>query len=247
MDLSKILRIILIILSVLFLGLQSMGREVDAFGVKALGMSLLVVLYIFEVKKKHILFMLFLLSYCAAEIHNYFTYDMIPVAGSKYNLHYLIGNTLYISAYIFLILRIFSMMNFKKALSRFPVQILLLFILGNFVVFMVTDLADSKWILDYTHNVEVFYNSVVMFLVCLALLNCMYNDNKKSMNLLIGCIFIVFSEITQVAYFYVSNLDNTLNVTYSVFLVGAFVFFYIQSKLSEEYNSVYERQQELKA
>ena len=169
MDLSKILGGILILLSILFLGLQSLGQELNAFGVKAIGMSLLVVLYIFTVNKKHVLFMMFLVSYSAAEVHNYITYDMIPPFGSTYDLHYLIGNTLYISAYIFLIFRIFSIMNFMKALNRFPFQIALLFGLSIFVVYMVTDLSESGLILDYTHTVELFYNSVVMFLVCLSL------------------------------------------------------------------------------
>jgi hypothetical protein len=246
MNVSKILGIILILLSILFLGLQSLGKEVDAFGVKAIGMSLLVVLYFLKVKKRHILFTLFLMMYTAAEVHNYATYSMIPPAGSTYDLHYLIGNTFYILAYVFLILRIFSIMNFKKAVSKFPFQTLLLFVLGFFVVYMITDLSEDGLILDYTHSVELLYNAVVMFLVCLALMNYMYNDTKKSMNLLIGSIFIIFSEVTQIAYFYVSNLDNALNVTYSFFLVGAFVFFYIQSKLTQEYNPIYEQHQELK-
>lgn len=246
MNVSKILGAVLILLSILFLGLQSLGQELDAFAVKAFGMSLLVVLYFLGKKKKHRLFMLFLLTYTAAEVHNYITYNMIPPAGSTYDMHYLIGNTFYISAYIFLIFRIFSIMSFKKAVSRFPFQTMLLFVLGIFVVYMVTDLSEAGLILDYTHSVELIYNSVVMFLVCLALINYMYNDTKKSMNLLIGSIFIIFSEVTQIAYFYVSDLDNTLNVTYSFFLVVAFVFFYIQSKLTVEYNPVYEQHQELK-
>tara|TARA_B100000809_G_scaffold6170_1_gene6291 strand:- start:326 stop:1024 length:699 start_codon:yes stop_codon:yes gene_type:complete len=230
----------------LFLGLQLLGEEHHAFGVKAIGMSMLVVLYFFGVKKKHVLFMLFLLAYSAAEVHNYITYNLLPTADATYDLHYLIGNTLYISAYVFLILRIFSVMNFKKAVSRFPFQIGLLFILGVFVVYLVTDLSNFGMIFDYSHSVELFYNSIIMFLVCLALINYMYNDTKKSMNLLIGSICIIFSEVIQIAYFYVSNHDNALNVLYSCFLVGAFIFFFIQSKLSEEYNPIYERHQELK-
>ncbi|MFT6731422.1 MAG: drug/metabolite transporter (DMT)-like permease, partial [Glaciecola sp.] len=122
MDLSKILGVLLILLSMLFLGLQSLGQEHYAFGVKAIGMSMLVVLYCIGVKKKHVLFMLFLIAYSAAEVHNYITYNMFPHADATYDLHYLIGNTLYITAYVFLILRIFSIMDFKKAISRFPFQ-----------------------------------------------------------------------------------------------------------------------------
>ncbi|WP_298756572.1 hypothetical protein [uncultured Psychroserpens sp.] len=244
---SKILGIILILLSILFLGLQSLGKEFDAFGVKALAMMLLTILYFVNVKRKHILFILFLVTYAAAEIHNYFTYNHFPPENATYDIHYLIGNGLYISAYLFLIARILSIMNFKKAILRFSMQTLLLFALGIFVVYMITDLSKEGIGLDYGYTVEMVYNSIIMFLVCLALVNYMYNDSKKSMNLLIGSICIVFSEVIQIAYYYISDFDNTLSVIYSFFLVGAFVFFYLQSRLVHEYNAVYEQHQELKA
>ena len=247
MQLSKILGVILILLSILFLGLQSVGRELDAFGIRALAMFLLVVFYLFTVKKKHILFMLFIITYCAAEVYNYATYNIVPPEGSVYDIHYLVGNALYVSAYLFLIARIFSIMNFKKAMSRFPLQSLLLFGLGVFVVYMITDLSRMGLSKDYFYFVEMTYNAIIMFLVCLALVNYMYNDTKKSMNLLVGSICIVFSEVIQIAYYYISNFDNTLSVIYSVFLVGAFVFFYLQSQLAGAYNAVYEQHQELKA
>ncbi|MEH6536273.1 MAG: hypothetical protein V7719_07775 [Psychroserpens sp.] len=245
MNISKILGIIIIVLSVLFLGLQALGRELDAFGVKALAMTLLTLLYFFSAKQRNVLFILFLVTYSGAEIHNYLTYNTFPSEDANYDMPYLIGNALYVSAYLFLIARIFTIMNFKRSISRFPFQSLLLFVLGTFVVYMITDLSKLELGFDYTYAVEMIYNTVIMFLVCLALINYMYNDTKKSMNLLIGSICIVFSEVIQIAYFYISNVDNTLSVVYSLFLVLAFVFFYCQSRLKQEYNTVYEAHQEL--
>ena len=49
MSLSKILGGILILLSVFFLGLQSQMLEVEASGIRALAMLLLLTLYIFKV------------------------------------------------------------------------------------------------------------------------------------------------------------------------------------------------------
>ncbi|SDS54289.1 hypothetical protein SAMN04515667_2410 [Formosa sp. Hel1_31_208] len=239
MQLSKILGVILIALSVFFLGLQFKGLELEAFGIKALAMLLLVVLYFSTVRVKHPLFILFLVFFTTAEVFNYFTYDYFPDEGETIDIYYIIGNVLFICAYLCLIARIFTIMNFRKALVKFPFQILLLFGLGIFVVYMITDLESSMFDLDYTYAVELFYNMVIMFLVSLALVNYMYKDSKKSMNLLIGCILIVFSEVIQIAYFYISNFDNTLNFVYSVFLVGAFVFFYFQWRLIDEPESIY--------
>ena len=117
----------------------------------------------------------------------------------------------------------------------FRTQLLLLFALDIFVVWVLIDLVRSTLVTDYAYIIELLYNLTVMILVSLALINYMQNDTKKSMNLLIGTICILFSEVIQIAYYYLSSLDKTLNIAYSVFLVLAFVFFFIQSKLPSKH------------
>lgn len=239
MQISKILGVTIVCLSLSFLGLQWMGLELEAFGVKALTLLLLVCLYFMEVKSKHILFTMFLIFFTVSEIYNYFTFDLIPENDEALDIYYITGNTLFILSYIFLMGRIITLMNIKKAVQKFPIQILLLFILGFFVTYMITDLSIANLPMDYTYFVELSYNAIIMMLVSLSLVNYMYKDTKKSMNLLIGSIFIVFSEVIQIAYFYITEFDNTLNVVYSVFLVAAFVFFYLQSRLADEPERIY--------
>jgi hypothetical protein len=243
MHTSKILGIIIVLLSVFFLGLQSRGLEEYAFGVKALAMIVLIILYFKRVKKRHPLFVLFLIAFASSEIFNYFTYYMSPVEDESIDIYYLTGNLLYILAYLFLIARILTIMSLKKAILKFPIQILLLFVLGVFVAYMITDISKSEIDAGYMTTVELSYNSVIMFLVCSSLVNYMYNDTKKSMNILVGSICIVFSEVIQIAYYYITDLDITLNVLHSSFLVGAFVFFYLQSRLSEEQDRIYQPQE----
>ncbi len=238
MSFSKILCGLLIICSVLFLGLQTVNQEFTAFGVKSLGMLLLLSLYCVTVSKKNIFFTLFLVIYTVADIYNYITYDFFPAEGVSYDIHYLAGNTLYILAYLTLVLRILELMDFKDAWLKFPYQLLLLFALDIFVVWVLIDLVGSTLATDYAYIIELLYNLIIMILVSLALVNYMQNDSKKSMNLLIGAICILFSEVIQIAYYYLSSFDNTLNIAYSVFLVLAFVFFFIQSKLPPRYLSV---------
>ncbi|WP_299335609.1 hypothetical protein [uncultured Psychroserpens sp.] len=244
MHVSKILGIILILLSILFLGLQSQVLEIEASGVKSLAMILLTLLYILKVKKKHMLFLLFLIFFTVAEIFNYVTWvrDFEMDEGTDY-LYY-VGNALYILSYTFLIARIFVGTNMIKAISKFPMQTLLLVVLGVFVVYLVTDTTKSE--LDNSqYTLEFSYNAVIVFLMCSALVNYMFKDNKKSMNLLIGSICIVFSEILQLAYFYIAD-SNILNLLCSMFLVAAFVFFYLQSRLENEVTMSYAQQHNLK-
>ncbi|MDG5491701.1 hypothetical protein [Psychroserpens sp. SPM9] len=245
MNISKLLGVIIISLSVFFLGLQSQALELEASGVRAFTMLLLTALYLVRVKNKHVLFLSFLIVFTIAELFNWATwlknFDIDP----NFDYFYYVGNALYILAYLLLIFRILVGFSIVKAMSKFPLQSLLLIVLGVFVVYLVTDttretLNNSEYTLEFT------YNAVIMVLMNLSLLNYMYRDDKKSMNLLIGSICIVFSEILQLAYFYIAADFNVLNVLCSAFLVAAFLFFYLQSRLVHKDKNVSFVQQDLK-
>nr|WP_321236582.1 hypothetical protein [uncultured Psychroserpens sp.] len=241
MHLSKILGIVLVLLSIVFLGLQSQALELEASGVRALAMIVLITLYLIRVKQKHALFLMFLVFFTIAEVFNYITWVKNFDLNPDIDYFYYIGNVLYILSYTFLIARIVVGVNMTKAVTRFPIQSLLLVVLGVFVVYIVTDttkgeLNSSQYTLEFT------YNAVIMILMSLSLLNYMIKDDKKSMNLLIGSICILFSEILQLAYFYIAD-SNILNVLCSVFIVMAFLFYYLQSRLKHTEVVEYVQQQ----
>jgi hypothetical protein len=125
-------------------------------------------------------------------------------------------------------------MNFKETVKKFPIHLIILLALDVFCVITVTD--TTKSILSTAeYTLEFSYNAVIMLLLTITLINYIYREDKKSMNLLIGSIFIVFSEVIQLAYFYISAI-NILNVICSLFLVIAFIFFYLQSRLIYQKN-----------
>ncbi|MCB0383401.1 MAG: hypothetical protein KDD05_08925 [Psychroserpens sp.] len=229
MNIGKFLGILILGLSIFFLGLQFKGLEVQAAGVRALAVTLLLFMYVLRIKNKHPLFLMFLIFFVASEILNFVTWIIEPDILPEIDYYYYIGNLLYIIAYLFLIARITFGLNFKKAFMKFPIQIALLMVLGLFFVYFVSD-TTRKELTTNEYYLELLYNSVVMFLMAIALVNYMYRDDKKSMNLLIGTICILFSEVIQLAYFYIADF-NLLNVLCSMFLVFAFLFFYLQSRL----------------
>lgn len=229
MQIGKFLGAIVLILSMIFLGLQFKGLEIEAAGVRALTVTLLLFLYVIRIKDKHLFFLLFLIFFAISEILNYFTWIINIDVSPDFDYFYYIGNLLYIISYLFLIARIAIEMNFKKAFLKFPIQIGLLLILGMFFVYFVSDTTRKELTIN-EYYLELLYNAVVMFLMAIALVNYMYRDDKKSMNLLIGTICIMFSEVIQLAYFYIADF-NLLNVLCSMFLVFAFLFFYLQSRL----------------
>ena len=73
MQIGKFLGVLIIALSVFFLGLQFKGMEAEAAGIRALTVALLTILYYVSVKKRHTLFAAFLITFTVSEIFNYFT------------------------------------------------------------------------------------------------------------------------------------------------------------------------------
>ncbi|WCO00523.1 hypothetical protein [Psychroserpens ponticola] len=229
MQIGKFLGALTLVLSLFFLGLQFKGLEVEAAGVRALTIVMLTALYVIRIKNRHPLFLSFLIVFVLAEVFNYFTWVVDLDIAEEIDYYYYIGNTLYILSYLFLVARITVGMNMKRIVVKFPIQIVLLFVLSLFFVYFVSDTAKKEFNTN-EYYLELFYNAVIMLLMALALINYMSKDDKKSMNLLLGTICIMFSEVIQLAYFYIAEF-NLLNVLCSLFLVFAFLFFYLQSRL----------------
>jgi len=127
-------------------------------------------------------------------------------------------------------------MNLKEVITKLPAHIVILVVLDFFCVTIITDAAQGLSIYEY--STEFLYNAVVMSVLTLAVINYIHKVNKKAMNLLLGSIFIVFSEMIQMAYFYVYDI-NVLNILCSFFLVLAFLFLYLQASLepAAEFNT----------
>lgn len=230
MSMARILIFTLISLSVVFIGFQIFEMEVEAAGIRALLLVFLTCLYFIRVKQKHFYFILFLILYTLAEILNFIGWQVPIVAKESIDHMYYVGNSLYIVSYSFLTIQILSSMDLIEVLKKFSVSLVILIILDVFSVIIVTNTAEDR-LNYYEFFVEFVYNVVIMILLTVALINYLHKNDRKAINLLIGSIFIFFSEVIQLAYFYVADI-NLLNVVCSLFLVLAFVFFYLQSKLT---------------
>lgn len=221
----------LIILSIVFLGLQLMKYEMYASGVRVVLMILLIGLYSLQVKSRNKYFFLFLTLFSLAQFIDFLAYFNRLGASNNIDYLYYAGNGLIILSYTFLIILVLKGMNIKEVITKLPAYIVVLLVLDIFCVTIVTDTA--KGLSVYQYSLEFIYNAVIMSLLTLSVINYIYRVNKKAMNLLIASIFIVFSETIQLAYFYIIEI-NVLNVLCSLFLVFAFLFFYLQATLEEE-------------
>jgi len=243
---TKLLLGVIIVLTIMFLGFQIFGLQDIGNLIRPFLLPLLTVLYCMTNKCKKSYFFYFLLLYAISEFLGIFS----PLAENSLlidNILFYGGNLLYITAYCCLSIGILKAMNLRKIFNRFPFHIVILLALDIYSIVLVTDTAYQSdflyGIIDYL--LELLYNTSVMLLLTVTLINYISRDSKKAMNLLLGAICIVFSEVIQVAYFYVSDI-NILSIVYSILLVFAFCFFYIQSSMSYMKAKKYEVLEKLK-
>lgn len=246
MQKTKLLLGVIIVLTIMFLGFQIFGLQDIANLIRPFILPLLTVLYCMSNKCKKSYFFYFLVLYAISEFLGIFS----PLAENSTiidNILFYGGNLLYIAAYCCLSIEILKAMNLRKIFNRFPFHIVILLALDIYSIVLVTDTAYQSdflyGIIDYL--LEFLYNTSVMLLLTVTLINYISRDSKKAMNLLLGAICIVFSEVIQVAYFYVSDI-NILSIVYSILLVFAFCFFYIQSSMSYMKAKKYEVLEKLK-
>lgn len=226
---NKILKVVLLLLGGSFIALQSFAYEVEGAIIGSLMLLLLTILYCRWTENKSNLFFWFLVVFTGAEIFGCISYFSSGIPEGQIDYYYYGSNILYITSYIILIIRILKGLDLRQVFVELTIPILVLVVLGVFCVSVVS--ATTENVLSvYQNYLEFTYNAVIMTLLSVALINYMYRNDNKSMLFLIASIFIFFSEIIQLAYYYILEDDN-LGFIYSLLLVIAFLFFYLQSQL----------------
>lgn len=225
---NKIYKIVLVLLGGVYILLQGFAKELEGAVLAAFSLLLLTIFYSKTTKYISKLFLSFLVIFTVAQIINAIYWFLPAVDNDKIDYLYYIINILFIIAYLLLIYKTIKQLNLKVVFSELTIPIIVLVALDIFCVTIISSttgetLTYQQYALEYT------YNAVVMALLSFSLIDYMYRNNSKSMLFLVGCIFMTFSEIIQLAYFYILSDDN-LGFVYAFFLVIAFFFFYMQSQ-----------------
>jgi hypothetical protein len=227
---NKILKVVLLLLGGVFVVLQGFAFEVEGAAVSALMLVLLTILYCRWTENKSKYFFWFLVMFALAQLLSCYAYygPQIEEGGTDY--YYYGANLLYIVSYLFLIIKILRGLNLKAVFSELSIPIFILVVLDVFCVSIVSSTTENEFSF-HQYILEYGYNAVIMILLSVTLINYMYRNDNKSMLFLVGAICIVFSEIIQLAYYYILENNNDLGFIYSFFLVIAFLFLYLQSQL----------------
>lgn len=227
MNKSKILGGLVLLTYALFVFFQFNGRDEIAFNLRSLIFPFVALTYFVCVKEKSVLFNLFLIFYAFSEL-----LDLISTNISD-TLYYILGNFLYVLAYIMLFIEICQSLNFLHLIKNFKIHLIVLTALSIYSVYVLQVVVKSYLELNYQYFVELTYNIVMLLLLSSSLLNYFYRDNKKSLYMFVGSLLIVFSEVMSFAYLYVSP-ENSLNLIVVSLALLSFYFFYQQSRLTND-------------
>ena len=228
MIVNRITKIVLITLSVVFVALEVLKYEIASAGVCAIMCLLLTFLYCSGTRNKQSFFFYFLITFSFSIILDFIS-RFVPLDENSIDFTYYVGNILFIVSYIFLIYLSIKSMGLKEIVSKFSVTIVILAILIVFSVTLITETTQNV-LTTPEYILEFVYNAVIMVLLSVSLINYMYRDDYKAMLFFIGSTLIFFSEIIQLAYYYIDDMEY-LAAAYSIFLVLGFMLFYQQSQL----------------
>lgn len=227
MNKCKLLVGFALICYVTYVVFQLAGNEYLSNAFRALIIPTITMLYFINIKKKSIYFSGFLVLYSLSELMCIIS-PYIPT-----NIDYYTGNALYISAYLLLIYEILKSMDFNYVIRHYAIHLVILTALSVYIVSVLLKIV-SPHVVGFQFIVEFVYNLITLILLSVALINFLYRDTRKSLLIFFGALCIAFSEIIQIAYFYISTnivLEEVLNMSYTALLLGSFCFFYFQSKL----------------
>ncbi|MDO5981195.1 hypothetical protein [Flavivirga spongiicola] len=233
---SKVLVGFVLLVYILFAIYEFNGNEAIALCLDCMIVPLIALIYVIFAERKNTFFLLFIICYSVSDLMGV----IIPYVPSSKEIDlnqidYFVGNILFILAYVFLVVKIGKSLSLIYVFRNFKIHLVVLTILNVYLVYVLQVILSPSISMLNEYYLEMIYNIVMLLLLSVALLNYFYRDNKKSLYLFIGALCIVFSEVMQVAYFYIAE-RSLLNFISTTLTLIAFYFFYQQSKLLNELN-----------
>lgn len=224
---------IVLAIYILFVLLQLNDKGFFADAAKSFILPVITLIYFLTVKNKPLFFTLFLILYSISDL----TVFVEPYM--SFVMSYYIGNTLYILAYLFLVIEICKSISLFYIIKNFKIHMVVLISLNIYIGYVLQVVVNPYVDKANEYYVEIVYNFVMLALLSVSLLNYFYRDNVKALYLFLGSLCIVFAEVIWVAYTYISE-RNLLSIVSTTLYLVAFYFFYKQSKLEYEDNEPFD-------
>ena len=143
------------------------------------------------------------------------------------------ANYLIIATYLSLIIFLVKDLEIKKIFKDFKLPMIVLVVFNVYIIYALNEmiLEDPKVetsSLEFVTN--VIYNVFIQLVLSLALIHYLYHQTKQSLLLFLASVCIVFSEMVQVAYLFISS-EQILEIIYSMLMGLGFYFLYVYIKI----------------
>ncbi|MDO7172847.1 hypothetical protein [Mariniflexile sp. AS56] len=227
MNKLKVLAFLGLLLYILSISFRLNDEDVIADGFKSIIFPVVTLLYFITVKRKSLLFTLFLVCYSMSDLMSFIA-PYIP-----HELYYFSANTLCILAYSFLVIEVLKSISLMYVFKNYKIHLTVLTILNIYIIYVLQTIVDPFTGTSNGYYFELVYNIMMLMLLSITLLNYFYKDNLKSLYLFIGALSMVFGEVIWVANAYISE-RHLLSIISTTLYVLALFFFYRQSKLEKE-------------
>lgn len=183
------------------------------------------------------------LYYGLTKVHNHFFgffligFSIVEILKVVFDANELIGvygaNYLIIATYLSLIIFLVKDLEIKKIFKDFKLPIVVLVVFNAYIIYALNEmiLEDPKVETDSLDFViDVVYNVFIQLVLSLALIHYLYHQTKQSLLLFLASVCIVFSEMVQVAYLFISS-EQILEIIYSMLMGLGFYFLYVYIKI----------------
>lgn len=221
----KIQALTLLICYALFVYFLVVDNVFMMYCFSALILPVITIFYFCCVPSKSFYFVVFLIAHSLSNIIAIFSSGMPDITG------YYICNLLFILSYAALSIEIAKNIDFRYIINHHLFSIIVLFLLTGYIAYQLLQITNPDAKFGAVYVIEMIYNIVMLLILSFALLNYFHKDNRKAFYILIGAFCIVFAEVLNVAYLYMSK-QNLLNFfTISIISIG-FYFLFAQAKLN---------------
>lgn len=187
-----------------------------------------ILIYFYSKKNKHknVFFTVFLIGFAISEFFKmwFFTSELFN--------HY-ISYIFIMTAYCSLITFFLKGMDAKRLIKKFKFHIFILITFNLYILYTLNQMIlqdDSLEVFTFPFFLEVFYNLLILLILSISLLYYLYTETKQALLLFLACVCIVFSEMIQVAYFFITE-EIFLKIGYIVLMAIGFGFIYFYTLL----------------
>ena len=148
-------------------------------------------------------------------------------------LGYYGSNYLIIATYSSLIIFLTKDLSIKRLIKEFKLPLIVLTVFNAYIIYALNDmiLADNSISTNsFEFVTEVVYNVLILLLLSCSLIHYLYHQTKQALLLFLASVCIVFSEMVQVAYLFISS-EQVLEIIYSLLMGIGFYFLYVYIKI----------------